>query len=91
MYSNTCLKRPLKKETTHILKTDNSLLQVESIAESILQYFRSELSSNRSLKPCFDLLLSGCLRQVWLYIASLQIGAFLVILVCLKEDVSLMY
>ena len=43
MYSKTCLKRPLKIDKTKVLVENNSLMEVESIAEcstrSILQYF----------------------------------------------------
>ena len=42
MYSKTCLKRSLKKVKIKVLKTDDSLMQVKSIAEcsvSILLYF----------------------------------------------------
>ena len=41
-YSKTCLKQPLKKDKTKVLKTTGSLMKVQSIAEcswSILQYF----------------------------------------------------
>ena len=42
--SKTCLKRPLKKKTKMVFKTENRLMLVKSIAEcsngSILQYFR---------------------------------------------------
>ena len=45
-------------------------MQVKSIAKcskgSILQYFRSALSYQLSLRPSFRLILSGRLRQVWL-------------------------
>ena len=34
---------------------------------SILQYFRPSLSYHLSLRPLFCLILSGCLRQVLLY------------------------
>ena len=39
--SKTCLKRPLKKKTKLVFKTDNCLMQVKSIAEcsAILQTF----------------------------------------------------
>ena len=33
MYSKTCLKRPLKKKTKLVFKTDYHLMQVKSIAE----------------------------------------------------------
>ena len=38
------------------------------LQESILQYFRPPLSYHLSLRPLFCLLLSGCLRQVSLYL-----------------------
>ena len=51
IYSETCLKRPLKIK---VLKTSGSLVQVKSIAEmlqrSILQYFLPALSDYRSRK-----------------------------------------
>ena len=31
-YSKTCLKRPLKNDKTKVLKTNSSLMKVESIA-----------------------------------------------------------
>ena len=47
-------------------------MQVKSIAEcskgSILQYFWPSLSYHFPLRPLFCLFLSGCLRQVLLYI-----------------------
>ena len=64
-YSKTCLTQPLKKDTTKILITNDSLMKVKRIAEcspcSILQYFRSALSDYWSS------FLSGRLRQVLLY------------------------
>ena len=52
MYSETCLKRPLKIDKTKVLKPCGSSMQVESIAEcspwSILQYFWAALSNNWS-------------------------------------------
>ena len=67
-----------KIDKTKVLKTNGSLMKVESIAESslcwsILQYFRPALSDNPSWKPIFGLLLSGCLRQVLLYIWGMYI------------------
>ena len=38
------------------------------LQESILQYFRPSLSYHLSLRPLFSLFLSGCLRQVFLYL-----------------------
>ena len=44
MYSETCVKRPLKKNTKIVFNTDYRLMDIKSIAEcskgSILQYFR---------------------------------------------------
>ena len=61
-----------KIDKTNVLKTNGSLMKVESIAEcspwSILQYFWPALSNNRSWKPFFGLLFSGRLRQGLLYI-----------------------
>ena len=70
MYSKTCLKRPHKKKTKLVFKTDYRLMQVKSFAEyngSILQYFRASLSNHLSLISWFCLFLSGRLRQVLLY------------------------
>ena len=39
LYSKTCLKRPLKKDKTTVLKTKGSLMKVESIAECSLGAF----------------------------------------------------
>ena len=51
--------------------TNGSLMKVKSIAEcskgSILQYFRSSSSDNRSENQLLVFLLSGRLRQVLLY------------------------
>ena len=48
------------------------IMQVKSIAEcskgSILQYFQPALSYHLSLRSLFCLFLSGCLRQVLLYV-----------------------
>ena len=68
---NPVLNGHSKIDKTKVLKTDGSLVQVESIAEcslcSILQYFRPSLSDYPSRKPFFSLILSGRLRQVLLY------------------------
>ena len=37
LYSQTCLKRPLKIDKTKILMTNGSLMKVESIAECSLR------------------------------------------------------
>ena len=44
-----------KIDKTKILKTNGSLMKVESFAECILQYFRPALRDNRSLKPIFGI------------------------------------
>ena len=38
-YSKTCLKQPLKKYKTNVLKTKGSLMEVESITECSLGAF----------------------------------------------------
>ena len=59
-----------KLDKTKVLMANGSLMKVESIAEcspwSILQYLWPALRDNRSWKPIFGLLLSGCFRQVLL-------------------------
>ena len=62
MYSKTCLKRPLKRKTKIVFKTDYilyRLMQDEPIAEcsnwSILQYFRPSLSYHLSVRSLFCL------------------------------------
>ena len=57
-----------KIDKTKVLKTNGSLMKVESIAECILQYFWPALSDNRSWKPILIFFLSGRLRQVLLYL-----------------------
>ena len=71
-YSKTCVKRPLKKDKTKILITIGSLMKVESIAESILQYYWPALSDKLSWKPFFDLFESGRFTQILLYIISVE-------------------
>ena len=64
-----------KIDKTKVLKTNGSLMKVESIAEcslrmlswSILQYFWPALSDNQSWKPILVFFLSGHLRQILLY------------------------
>ena len=57
------------------------LMQVKSIAEcskgSILQYFRPSLGYHLSLRFLFCLFLSGCLRQVLLYVQNYNKGPIL--------------
>ena len=65
-----------KINKTNVLKTDGSLIQVESIADTI-QYRLAPLEHSAILMTCiklpsvlktnFGLLLSGCSRQVLLY------------------------
>ena len=61
-FSKTCLKRSLKKTQTYVFKTNNRLIQVQSIAEC---------STCTKLPPVFKTFIlpifSGCLRQVSLY------------------------
>ena len=76
-YSKTCLKRPLKKKTKLVFKTDFRLMQVKSIAEcspwSILQYLWTSLSYHLPIRFLLCLFLSGHFRQVILYIENLSI------------------
>ena len=62
--------------------TNGSLMKVKSIAEcspwSILQYFWPALTNYPSSKPIFSFLLSGCLRQVLLFIQSNQPTAVMI-------------
>ena len=74
IYSKICLKRPLTKKTK-IGFEDQLLLDAgqnycRMLLESILQYFRPSLSYYLSSLHLFGLLLSGCSRQVLLYIFS---------------------
>ena len=56
-----------KRNPKLVFKTVHRLMQVKSIAESILQYFRPSLSYHLPLRALFFLFLSGRLRQVLLY------------------------
>ena len=71
IYSKTCLKRSLKEETKIDFQDRLSLNAAQKycrmLQESILQYFRPSLSYHLSLRPLFCPFLSGCLRQVSLY------------------------
>ena len=71
IYSKTCLKWPLKKNTKLVFNNNYRFMQVKSIAEcskgSILHYFWPSLIYHLSLRPLFCLFLSGCLRKVLLY------------------------
>ena len=88
IYSKACLKRPLKhRQKTHTILLTNGMLKVESIAEcspwSILQYFRTVLSDNRSWKPFFVFFLSCCLRRLYRcrgFVCSVWLWYFLIIL-----------
>ena len=53
----------LKEDQKLISKTDYHSMQVKSIAECILQYYRPSLSYHLSLRPLFCLFLSGCLSD----------------------------
>ena len=83
-YSKTGLKRPLKIDKIKVLKTNRSLMKVESIAEcsgSILQYFWPALSHNLSWKPIYGLLFEWPLKtgftvQTWTYFATFLIPLF---------------
>ena len=43
------------------------------LQESILQYFRPSSSYHLSLRPLFCLFLSGCLKQVFLYVYQISL------------------
>ena len=70
VYSKTCLKQPLKKNTKIGFQDQLSLKAGQKycrmLSWSILQYFQPSLSYHLSLRPLFCLFLSGCLRQVLL-------------------------
>ena len=70
-YSETRIKRPLKKDKAMALMTHGSLMKVESIAEcslwSILQYFWPALSDKLVLKNIFWYFWEWRFRQVLLY------------------------
>ena len=71
IYSKTCLKGPLKKNTKigfqYPLSLNAGRKYCRMLQESILQYFRPSLSYHLSLRPLFCLFLSGHLRQILLY------------------------
>ena len=52
LYSQIATQKKTKERT---FKTDYHLMQVKSIAECILQYFRPALSYHLSLRPLFYL------------------------------------
>ena len=89
-YSKTCAKRPLSKRPKNGFQYQFSpnagLMQVKSIAKgSILQYFRPSLSYHLALRSLFCLLLSGRFTHLLLYIISLLVCDFLVILACFLD------
>ena len=71
IYSKTCRKRPLKKNTKIDFQDRLSLNAGQKycrmLQESILQYFQPSLSYHLPYRPLFCLFLSGLLRQVLLY------------------------
>ena len=70
MYSKTCLKRPLKIDKKKVLKTDDKLMKVVSIAEcshgAFCNIFDLHLEIIGLENRFFDFFLSGRLRQVLL-------------------------
>ena len=58
-YSKIGHKQPLKEETKLVFKTDYRLMQVKSIAESILQYFRPSLRYHTAWKVRFTKIYQG--------------------------------
>ena len=60
-----------QKDQKWLFKTNYRLMQAKSIAEcsngSTLQYFRPSFSYHFPIRPLFCHFLSGCLRQVLLY------------------------
>ena len=75
-YSKTCLKKTLKIDKTKILMTNGSLMKVKSITKCSLTALRDNWSS----------FLSGCLRQVLLFIQhSIYIYAFKCLCQCVGK------
>ena len=72
MFYMLCICVDQKEDQNFVFKTDYCLMQVKSIAEcskgSILQYYLSSLSYYLPFRALFCLFLSGCLRQVLLYL-----------------------
>ena len=66
-YTKICVKRPLSKRQNIGFKTSYRIMQVKSIAECFLQYFRPSLSYHVSLTSLFCLYLSGYFTHVLLY------------------------
>ena len=52
------------------LSLDAGQMYCRMLQKSILQYFRPSLNYRLSLRPLFCLFLSGCLKQVLLYLLS---------------------
>ena len=70
MYSKTCLERPLKIDKTKVLRTDDSLMQVESIAEYSLGAFCNTFDLHEaiiSLEKHFLSFWGGRFRLVLMY------------------------
>ena len=71
-YSKTCLKRPLKKlDKTMVLRTNDSLMKVECIAECSFGAFCNTFDLHLAIigleNQFLVFFLSGRLRQVLLY------------------------
>ena len=78
MYSKTCLKPPLKnRKKTKILKTNRSLMKVESIAKCSLGAFCNTYDLHYAIigleNQVLVFFLSGHLRQVLLYKRNLTL------------------
>ena len=71
-YNKTCVNGHSQKDRKLLFKTNDHLMQVESIAEcskgSILQFFRSSLSYNLSLRCLFLSFFSGRFAKVLRYL-----------------------
>ena len=76
IYSKTCLKRLLKNKTKIVFQDQLSLNEGQKycklLQESILQYFWPSLSYHLYLRPLFCLFLSGCLKQVLLFLIHIN-------------------
>ena len=72
--SETCLKQPLKIDKIKVLKPCENLMQVKVLQNPVkhLQYFWPALRDYGLENLFFGLLLSGCLKQVLLYVIILQ-------------------
>ena len=75
-YSKNCLKQPLKIDKTKVLKTNSSLMKVESIAECSLGAFCNTFDLQKAIialeNQFLVFFLSGHLRQVLLYFIKLS-------------------